>query len=62
MEESCELEEGFPGRRFVQRAAMELAARLDQEVEVTLQLKSPLLERKNWRNVKHDFQHSQTSI
>ena len=47
MEESCELEEGFPGRRFVQRAAMELAARLDQEVEVTLQLESPLLEMKN---------------
>ena len=44
MEESGELEKGFPRRRFVQRAAMELAARLDQEVEVTLQLESPLLE------------------
>ena len=45
LEESCEFDECFPGRRFVQRAAMELAARLDQEVEVTLQLESPLLEK-----------------
>ena len=35
---------------------MELAARLDQEVEVTLQLESPLLEmNKNWQNMNSPF-------